>query len=69
MAETVEVVFDHHHADRRDRENVKHYKPGDSQTFDVATARQLVAANVAKYATKDAAKTAGDPDAPTPRSK
>jgi hypothetical protein len=69
MAETVEVVFDHHHADRRDRENVKHYVPGDRAPFDAATARQLVAARVATYATKTEAKAAGEPDAPTAGSK
>lgn len=69
MAETVDVVFVHHHTDRTDRENVKNYVPGARTSFDAETARRLVSSHVAEYATKSEAKAAGDPEGPTPRSK
>lgn len=56
--ETVDVVFVNHTRD---------HVPGDRATVPVEEARRLVKGAAAVYATKTAAKDAGDPEGPTPR--
>lgn len=58
-AEKVEIVYVNHTRD---------HVPGDRDEVDVDEARRLVRGHAAQYATKAAAKEAGDPDGPTPRS-
>lgn len=56
--ETVEVVFVNH---------TKDHLPGDRAEVPADEARRLVKGHAARYATKTDAKTAGDPEGPTPR--
>lgn len=60
----VDVVFLHHWRDRRAEPADR--IPGERLTVPVELARRLVAGSVAVYATKTAAKAAGDAEGPTP---